>query len=563
MRARQLWVGTSIAVVACVAVGCSDPAQVGTPATQVPTQPVPTAAIQRGSPPADTLRWSIEGTTDIASLDPKDAGDNASVTVVNFIFGGLVRLDANLEVAPNDADTWDASADGKTYTFHLRDGLTDASGARVTASDYVRSLNRVIQPGSGGYNAAEQLGRIVGVAEVAAGRATVASGIQALDAQTLQIALTTPSAVFLQQMAFPAAVMVPQRLAATEKAWLHAYGTGPYRVSEWKRGESITLDANERYWQGKPGISHIVIRFSADSMAAYQRYLGGQLDVMGSIQNPLPTAMIFATNTAPDFRTSNALSTHYVGFNNRQAPFDNDHVRRAFALALDKPALVRDVLHGEAAVASRILPPKMLGTSITVSPLQFDPAAARAELAEAGFADGKGLPPLTLTYAPEGGENTVVVQWMQQQWRQNLGVEVRLEALDSSALGKRMDETWKTPEKGLQMYYSIWMADYPDPQNFLSLQLASTSPNNNGHFSDPSFDRLVAEADALASRGQINRRLLLYNQAEQIAIDRVGWLPIIHTQAHILLNPRVQGAVLTPNGLVVADWSKLTLAAVP
>jgi ABC-type oligopeptide transport system substrate-binding subunit len=111
----------------------------------------------------------------------------------------------------------------------------------------------------------------------------------------------------------------------------------------------------------------------------------------------------------------------------------------------------------------------------------------------------------------------------------------------------------------LQFYFSVWGADYPDPQNFLSRQLRTGVRNNNGHFSDPRFDQLVEEADRMNARSQYQQRLQLYNQAEQIAISRVGWLPLYYPKFNVLIRPRVEGLILTPNGILAPDWSKVRL----
>jgi peptide/nickel transport system substrate-binding protein/oligopeptide transport system substrate-binding protein len=152
-----------------------------------------------------------------------------------------------------------------------------------------------------------------------------------------------------------------------------------------------------------------------------------------------------------------------------------------------------------------------------------------------------------------------VAQAIQSMWEQNLGVKVKLQSFELATFSKNLDTTFKTPDQGLQFWLSIWGADYPDPQNFLSQQLHSNTANNNGHFADPQFDKLVDEADRLGDRAQIERRLQLYNQAEQIAIDKVGWLPLYYPKFNILLRPRVGGLVVTPNGLVAPDWAKVTL----
>ncbi len=138
-------------------------------------------------------------------------------------------------------------------------------------------------------------------------------------------------------------------------------------------------------------------------------------------------------------------------------------------------------------------------------------------------------------------------------------MNVQLQPLELATFSKNLDTTTLTPDQGLQFYLSIWGADYPDPQNFISQQLQSDSPNNNGHFSNTQFDELTKQADTLGGQSQIGERMKLYNQAEQIAVDGVGWLPLYNPSTNGLIRPSVQGLVLTGQGLVAPDWTKVSI----
>ena len=519
----------------------------------------PTLASGQSTGPADTLRWSIEGVSDLPSLDPAKPQDSQSITVINLVFGGLIRLDDKLEVQPDGASAWKVSGDGMTYTFTIRDGLKFADGTAVTAGDFVYTINRALSPKTASYGVPGRLGHIMGAQDVLSGKATTASGVKALDEKTLEIKLDTPLAYFLSQLSYPDTFVVPKKLAESGAKWTdQAYGTGPFKVKEWKHGQSILLVANENYWQGKPGVAQVLLPFNKDSETAYQLYQTGELDIMGSQQNALPAAHIAEVQNLADFKTAASLATRYIGFNAQKPPFDNVDVRRAFAQAVDKQTLANQVLAGSVIPAERILPTGLLGTQLPIKPLAFDTAAAKASLAKAGYPDGKGLPEITLAYGQEG-DNETVVQALQSFWQQNLGVRVNLQAFELATFSESLNTTYYTPTEGLQFYLSIWGADYPDPQNFLSQQLRTGMPNNNGHFSDPQFDRLVDEADRLSDRAQVERRLQLYNQAEQIAIDKVGWVPLFFPKLNILVRPRLEGFLVTPNGLIVLDWSKVRL----
>jgi len=533
------------------------PAPAVTPAPAA--EPTATAATSAGTAPADTLRWPVEGLSELTSLDPAKPGDAPNNTVITLIFAGLVRLDDKLEVQPDGASGWKVSDDGATYTFTIRDGLKFGDGTLVTANDFVYSINRALSPEIGAFGASAHFGHILGAQEVIDGTAKTASGVKALDDKTLEVKLDAPIAYFLALLTYPDTFVVPQKLVESGANWQEqAYGTGPYKVKEWKHNQSIQLAANENYWQGKPGIPNIQMPFTKDSETAYQLYQTGELDIEGSGQNPVPAAHIADVQSMPDFKSAAQLTTRYVGFNNEKPPFDNPDVRRAFALATDKATLANQVLAGSVVPADRILPTGLLGTQLPIKPLAFDAAAAKDALTKAGFQNGQGLPEITLAYGQEG-DNETVVQALQSMWEQNLGVKVKLQSYELATFSKNLDTTYYTPTEGLQFYYSVWGADYPDPQNFLSLLLHTGNPNNNGHFSDPQFDQLVDEADKLGDRSQIERRLQLYNQAEQIAIDKVAWLPLFYPKLNILIRPRVEGMVVTPQGLIIPDWSKVKL----
>src|SRR5262249_12317471 len=153
--------------------------------------------------PADRLRWSLEGVSDLSSIDPAKPGDAPTITAINLIFSGLIRLDEKLEVQPDCASEWKVSDDGTTYTFTIRDGLMFADGTPVTAGDFVYAINRTLAPETASYGAPFQLGHIVGAQDVVDGKAKQASGVHAVDDRTLEIKLDAPLAYFLSQLAYP------------------------------------------------------------------------------------------------------------------------------------------------------------------------------------------------------------------------------------------------------------------------------------------------------------------------------------------------------------------------
>ncbi len=505
---------------------------------------------------ATTITWSIEGINDVVSLDPAKASDAQGFTVIGLLHAGLVRLNADLLVEPDLAESWSVSDDGLTYTFTLREGAAFSDGSPITADDVVWSLNHALDPNTGGWTGPYLLSNIAGSDEVVSGAATEVSGVQAVDARTVAITIKQPSAYFLSQLTFGPAKVVSKAAAEASADNLDqaSVTSGAFAVQEWNRGQGLVLAPNANYWQPAAQVSRLNIVFNQDSETAYQRFRTGELDIMGGAQNPIPAARVPEVKDSPDFRTTNAFNLRYVAFNNQLAPFNDVRVRQAFAHAVDKATLADVVLGGTVTAADRILPPGMPASELPIEPLAFDPDRGKALLAEAGIDPAAFT--LTLTYGVEG-DNERVVTVLQSMWQENLGITVTLEPLELSTFSARLNDTYQDPANGLQAYYSVWGTIYPDPQYFLSQVLRTGVGNNNPHFSNAEFDALVDEADVIT--GDFARRAQLYNQAEQIAVREVGWLPLFNGQVNVLVRECVQGVAVTGlfSAYVIPDYSAL------
>lgn len=503
-----------------------------------------------------TINWSIEGVNDVVSLDPARASDAQGFTVIGLLHAGLVRLNADLLVEPDLAESWTVSDDGLTYTFTLREGAAFSDGSPVTADDVVWSLTHALDPNTGVWTGPYLLSNIAGANELAGGEAAELSGVTAVDARTVQITVNQPSAYFLSQLTFgPAKIVSKAAAEANPEAWDQMpLSSGAFAVENWERGQGITLVPNPYYWQPASQVERLNIQFNQDSETAYQRYRTGELDIMGGAQNPIPAARVPEVRDSADFRSTNAINLRYVGFNNELAPFDDVRVRQAFSMAVDRETLANVVLEGTVVPAERILPPGMPASELPVETLGFDPEAARALLTEAGI--DPAMFTLTLTYGVEG-DNERIVTVLQSMWQENLGITVTLEPLELSTFSSRLNDTYQDPAIGLQAYFSVWGTIYPDPQYFLSQVLRSGVGNNNGHFANAEFDALVDEADVIV--GDFARRAELYNQAEQIAVTEVGWLPLFNTKVNVLVRECVEGVEVTGvfSAYVIPDYSAL------
>jgi peptide/nickel transport system substrate-binding protein/oligopeptide transport system substrate-binding protein len=273
-----------------------------------------------------------------------------------------------------------------------------------------------------------------------------------------------------------------------------------------------------------------------------------------------PTPHIPDVKTLPDFHQVNQFFVTYIGFNNVKKPFSDVRVRQAFAKALDKKTLVDKVLEGAVVEADTLIPPGMPGYNENAAKLQaYDVAAAKKLLADAGYSGGKGFPQVALAINNQDPNYAKIAAAMQQMWKENLGVNVQVNTEELSKFNDDLTAMANKPDaaNAFAMYLSVWGADYPDPQNFVSQQLHTGVGNNNGHYSNKQFDQLTDQADV---EQDANKRYQLYQQAEQTALTEVGWLPLYYGKANILTRAAVKNLVVTPQGLFPApDWTAVTV----
>ncbi|GAC1435169.1 MAG: ABC transporter substrate-binding protein [Chloroflexota bacterium] len=496
------------------------------------------------------LRISDEGST-TPSLEPAMVADDP--WIATLVFSGLVGLDANLHVIGDGADTWRVSPDRRTYTFHIRPGLRLGNGTPVTADDFAWSLNRALTPKFANGNASYYLGNIKGAADVTARKAAWASGIKVLTqgAQKgwLQITLKQPSSVFLQQLTFPTSYVVPRaRIALLGDAWTSsALGTGPFRVRSWRQKQELILEPNPYYWRGKLALRELHILL-IDAEHAFEQYRLGNLDVMGAIA--FPGDRLLKAQSIPVYHTQHLLLTDFLLPNVKRPPFDNVKIRQAFSYAINREALASTTLGGTVFPATGLLPPGLPGYNAALRGQVYDPARARKLLAQAGYPAGKGLPPTTLLVdnsSPIYGKESTALQ---AAWKATLGVTVTLARDDHTTYNDALSN------RRFQIALTTWAADYPDPQDVLSLQLQTGASDNLGGYSNPTVDHLTQQADSMDPDSA--SRLPLYQQAEQVAVNEAAWIALDWGRSAVLIRPTVHGLVVSSWGVMAPDWTQVT-----
>jgi oligopeptide transport system substrate-binding protein len=490
---------------------------------------------------ANTLRQPL--TTEPTTLDPALVEDGTTIDLLQNIFEGLVTWDENNRIAPNLAEKWEVSPDGTVYTFHLKHGVKfHQNGREVKAADFKYSIERACDPQMKSQTASTYLKDIVGVTDRIYKNAAEVSGIKAIDDYTLQITIDAFKPYWLGNMTYPTGFVVCREEVeknggkVDEKS---AIGTGPFILSEFRRGYQVTLTANPGYHRGRPKLDAIVRPILKDATTRLNKYEAGELDIVDVAPSDLEHVH-GDPKLSGDLKAFPRAAIWYLALNQAAAnsPFTKKEVRRAFAMAIDKAQIVRVALHDQAEVANGIVPPGVLGYNPDVTPLPFNPARAKVLLAQAGYPNGQGFPRLSLTFRQDMPQVSETAEVVRQQLKSNLGVEVQLSAMEWGTFLK--ERTART----MPFAHLRWAADYLDPQDFLSVLLHTSKkvgdqddhPENGVGYSNSEFDRLCDTADV---EHDPNKRIKEYRDAEQMAVNDAPWVPLYFQKDLELVKPRV------------------------
>ena len=477
---------------------------------------------------------------DPPTLDPHLTTDATSATYIVEVFGGLVTIGPDLNVVEDLAQRYDVSPDGRTYTFHLRDGIRFHSGKPVTARDFKWSFERVADPLTASPVVDEYLGDIVGVKERLRGQATEVSGIRVIDEQTLEITIDAPKSYFLAKLTYPTGFVLDQENVESSSRWfLGPNGTGPFKLTEYVPGESLILTGNDNYHLGAPFLNEV--RFILSGGTGMLMYENDEIDITGvgladlervqDPSNPLNEDLV----QAPP-----AFSTSYIGMNVSQPPFDDRKVRQALNYAIDRESIAKIALANLVVPAKGILPPEFPGYSPDVKGYEYDPAKARQLLAESKY--GPQLEnfdkPIILTTAGSFGSSIGLdLEGILQMWRENLGIDIEILRTEFATYLQDL------VKRRFEMFEIGWIADYPDPENFLDLLFHSESNNNHTAYNNPEVDRLLVAARVEQDE---TSRLELYHQAEQLIMEDAPWIVLWYSgEQFVLVKPHVQDYKLT------------------
>ncbi len=478
-------------------------------------------------------------------LDPQIVTGTIEHRLIKALNEGLVSEDPDLNIIPGVAQTWDISADGLVYTFHLNPAAKWSNGDVITATDFVESYRRILTP-SLAAEYAYMLYHVVGAEEYHTGQLDdfAQTGFQALDEHTLQLTLKARTPFLLHAMNHYAWYPVPVKVVAEHGGmdtrgtrWTRPenfVGNGPFVLKEWLPNRKIVVERSDTYWDKEMVKLDQIHFYPIESLDTEERmFRTGQLDITNEV--PLSKIPTYQQERPDDIEIAPYNGVYFYRFNVTRAPLDDVRVRKALALSIDREALVTKVTLANEIPAYNVVPPDLL-TYQSEHKFAADLEEARRLLAEAGYPNGEGFPAIDVLYN-SSEKHKIIAEAIQQMWRQNLGINIGL-----------YNQEWKVyldaqDELDYFICRSGWIADYVDPHVFLDLWKSGGGNNDTG-WSSAAYDALL---DSALNAPDDTARFAIYNQMEQILIDEMPIMPIYHyTRARLINRARVTAYHSTP-----------------
>jgi oligopeptide transport system substrate-binding protein len=524
------------------------------------------------------------GVSDLKTMDPALSTDAPSIAGEDLVFTGLVQFDNNLRVQPQLASSYQVSSDGLTWTFHLKPNLKFSDGTPLTSADVVYSINRALLPATKSVVGPTYLGLIKDSDKLNAGKIPTIIGDSLLtpDPNTVVIIANKKAAYFLDALVYPTSYVVEKSVVEKYGAnWTDHLadnggqgGDGPFKVQSWTHGTNITFVPNPNYYGPHPQLTKLIYPFYKDRGTNFQAYQAGQTDYSQLI----PSADLATAKALPNnqYQSVPQLWINYYTMNYLVKPFDNIHIRQAFELAINKDLIVHSVYKDTFIATNHIVPKGMPGynPNLTapdaVTGTSGDPAKAKAllqqGLQEEGWSSVSQMPAVRLTY-PSGDPNlNNEISAVQQMWQTTLGISVKANPEDFNKLLTDTEAALNNPN-GLQFWSLAWIADYPDPQDWTTLQFDKGAQYNQinygqNHTANAAQQQQTQQAlEAADVNPDQTSRMQQYNQAEQQLVNDVAWLPMEQVAIPQVLKAYVRGMVFNPQLLIPPnDWGNIYIA---
>lgn len=485
---------------------------------------------------------------DPQNLDPVMLSHGTTTSMVTWnIFEPLIRYDAvKGEMVPANAEKWEISDDGTTYTFHLKKGVKFHNGREVKAEDFKYSFERLANPKTASPNGGS-LQSVVGYQEFLDGAADF-SGIKVVDEYTLQLTIQKPDSTFLTTLSLPYFSAMPKEVIEEKGDQFGAepIGAGPFKFKSWTRDSEIVLEANKDYHAGAPYLNEVVYKILTDQAARDSSFLSGQIDMM-----VLGEAQYAQFLNNADYKDNLVevpeLYIRNLRYNlNAEGPWQDVRVRQAISHAIDSATIINSVLGGKAYPATGPLPSSIKGYNENLKGYEYDPEKAKALLKEAGYENGFTLPILASSHSAFG---VPAVEAM-IGYLEEVGIKVEIEQADLVTVLDRM-------ANGDFDTAMMSNGGWTDAVNFLSIYFHSKNGGSNGnagYYSNPEVDKLLDQALASTDDNEI---IELVQKAEEIIVSEAPMWFFNYNKAVLVTQPWVKGLEPVPTDIDYQDLTKV------
>ncbi len=482
------------------------------------------------------------------TLDPRKARDLQSQTIARMLFEGLARVNPQEKAELALAKRVEVSSDLKTYTFHLKHSFW-SNGDSVTATDFAYAWKKILSPDFPS-DTAFHLYVIKNAKGVKEGRIPLEEiGVRAVDANTLVVELDCPTPYFLELTALPAFFPVNERVDREDPSWSqHAQtyvGNGPFVLVDWKHQDHLSLVKNPSYWDASAvHLSALELQmFNSDTeLKIFEKE---EIDWAGSPLSNLPIDAIKGLKSGMSLNTKEMLGTYFVRVNTVREQFADPAVRKAFALAIDRKAIIEHILQGNQLPATGLVPPSL---GFHREPYFKDGDVEGAQALLSSFLASNGsLAEISLLYYA-GERQHQMAQALQDQWFKAFGVRVKLEAAEGKIYFDRVSK------QDYDLAMGSWIADFPDAINFLEVFKFKKGGSNNTLWENPRYIELL-ELSSRAADPQ--ERIKLLAASEEILMEEMPILPVFYCTMLYLKQPRLQGVVLSSMGQLDFKWASI------
>jgi oligopeptide transport system substrate-binding protein len=497
---------------------------------------------------SQTLRINIQD--EPQTLDPRKARGLGGQTLIRILFEGLTRVNKEEKAVLALASSVSISSDLKTYIFRLRESVW-SNGDPVLASDFVYAWKTMLSPDFPS-DTAFHLYVIKNGKGVKEGTVPIDQlGVKILDNRTLEVELENPTPYFLDLLAFPAFFPIHQKLDEQNPSWSQNastyVGNGPFHLIEWKHQDHLTLVKNNQYWDAPTvKIASLELQMLQEE-TEFKCFEKQEIDWAGSPLSTLPVDTLDSLRKENKLNTKELLGTYFIRANTEAPPFNHSSMRKAFALAIDRGAIVDHVTRGNQIPATGLVPislklqkqPYFQDGDLTEAQRLFEEALMVQELTKEKF------PEISLLYRASE-RNHLIAQAVQQQWFEAFGIRVKLQSVEGKVYFDRISK------QDFQLSSGSWIADFADPINFLEVFKFKRGGSNNTFWENPRYIELLDQSAQIADPQQ---RLELLAQSEQILIDEMPMIPIFYYTMLYVNQPHLKDVVLSSMGQIDFKWA--------